>query len=147
MMSANKILLTSRAELDLLGKKIKRDGINTCDYHSYVTPKKYMISIKKNKDIYKLIKQSGVFCINFINENNEILKEIEKYNSEFIDKFSKLSISREECKKLDCPRITWALKHIECEVIEEREHEGYVEIIGNILYSIKKPLEDSLNQS
>lgn len=130
------MLVTSRADVEVLGKKIKKDNIFTLCWHmptSFV-PELYAIAVSKKRFSYKLIKESGVFCVNFISK--DMRKEAIFCGSrrgDHIDKFKETKLTKEECSKIDCPAIKESLSYLECEVVNDIETGDHNIIIGKVL--------------
>ena len=62
------ILVSTSAQIEIMGKKIHKENIITVDWHmpcSY-KPFHYAISIGKTEFSHKLISQSHIFCVNFM---------------------------------------------------------------------------------
>ena len=134
------ILVTSRAEVKQLGKKIEKDNIMAVSWHTPISsvPSLYGILISKKRFTYKLIKESQVFAVNFMSiENKEQVLECGTRSGEYIDMFEKSKLTKKECDKIDCPYIEESLACLECSVQEEIELGDHVLFIGRILKSEK----------
>ena len=129
------ILLTTRADIEILGRKITKDNICTLTWHMPVSsePGLYAISLG-DRFSHRLIKESGVFCVNFISSQ---LKDqavfCGTHSGEHMDKFKEMKLTREECSKIDCSAIKESLAYLECEVVNEVETGDHCIIIGKIL--------------
>ncbi|MFC1728051.1 flavin reductase family protein [Nanoarchaeota archaeon] len=130
------ILVSTRGNAEVLSKKIKKDNIFTLSWHTPVSfePFLYAISISPKRFSYKLIKESGVFCVNFISKD---LKKQALFcgsqTGEHMDKFKETKLTKGECSKIDCPSIKESLGCLECEVINEIEGGDHLIIIGKVL--------------
>ena len=136
------ILVTSREEMDIFGKKEIKDNIITIAWHMPVSfnPNLYAVSIGKTRFSAEIIKKSKAFAVNFV---GPLLKEQVLFcgtkSGMHIDKFSEAKLTKEECESIDCPRIKEALGYIECEVINEVDAGDHIIFIGKVLNSnIKK---------
>lgn len=130
------ILLTTRADVEILGRKTKKDNISTIGWHTAVSSKPGLYAVVLHKDIfsYKMIKESGVFCVNFITD--KLKKQAlfcGSYSGEHMDKFKETNLTKEECSKIDCPAIKEGSKHLECEVINEVETGDHIMVLGKVL--------------
>ncbi len=130
------ILVTTKGFVEILGKKIEKDNVFTLSWHMPVSmnPPLYAIAISKHRFSYKLIKDSGVFCVNFVP------KELQKqalfcgsHTGEHMDKFKEAKLTRKQCSRIDCPAIKESLGYLECEVINEIEAGDHVIVIGKVL--------------
>ncbi len=130
------ILVTSRADVDIAGKKMEKDDIITLDWHTPLSfkPQLYAVVIAKARFSYKLIHESRVFAVNFMSINNK--KDVlfcGTNSGEFIDKFEETKLTKQQAEKIDCPIVKEALAVIECEVTDEIETGDHVIFVGKIL--------------
>ena len=143
------VLVSSRAEVPVLGRKTEKDDIITIAWHSPVSfdPDLYMISVGKTRFSAKLIRESHVFVVNFI---PFILKKQVIFcgtnSGEFIDKFKESGLIKEEAEKVDCPRIKEALGYLECKVVDAVEAGDHILFIGKVLNSEFKQKRNRLFQ-
>ncbi len=144
------ILVTSREEMDILGKKQVKDNIITIAWHMPVSfnPKLYAISVGKTRFSCEIIKKSKAFVVNFIPfELKDKALLVGTKSGMHIDKFKEAGLTKEECDNIDCPRIKEALAYIECEVINEVDAGDHIIYIGKVLNSnIKKAGKRLLQQ-
>ena len=135
------ILVTSKAEIEIMGMEVLKDDIITLSWHMPVSfnPAIYAVAIGKSKFSSKLIQKSGVFAVKFI------AKELEKqalfcgtHSGEHIDKFKETGLTREEAEKIECPRIKEALAYIECELVNTVEAGDHYIFIGKVINSFEK---------
>lgn len=132
------ILVTSRAEMDILGKKELKDNIITLAWHmpTSFNPNLYAISVGKTRFTCKIIKKSKAFVVNFVPfKLKEQVLICGTKSGVHIDKFKETKLTKEEAKNVDCPRIKEALAYIECEVINEVDAGDHIIFIGKILNS------------
>lgn len=137
------ILVTSRAQHHTRfdSKKLLKDNIVTLSWHTPVSsdPLLYAISLSSSRYSYELIKESGVFAINFMPYDLKKQSLFCGRNSgETIDKFKETGLTKEECEKIDCPRIKESLGIYECEVIDEFDTGDHKLIIGKVLNTVRK---------
>ena len=129
-------LISTRAEQDILGKKIIKDNLLAIDWHMPVsfTPMTYAISIDKNCFTKKQIEKSNVFTVNFmpITKKDQV-RYCGRYNGEYIDKFKKTGLSKVESSKIECCNIKEAIAWLECNVIEEKTIGDHIIYIGEVV--------------
>jgi flavin reductase (DIM6/NTAB) family NADH-FMN oxidoreductase RutF len=119
-----KILVTSRSNVSIIGKENEKDFIVSTIFHSPISndPENYFISIKKNHNICRAIKESGFFIVNFmpdLEKNN--VSRIDSMTSFEDDVFSLISLTPEESSHFDCAKIKEASAIIECKLTHELE--------------------------
>ncbi|MFC1691660.1 flavin reductase family protein [Nanoarchaeota archaeon] len=129
------IMITTRANIEIMGKEQEKDNMLPIAWHCPLSsdPGRYIITMGEKKFSYKLIKKSGVFCINFVSP--ELQKEVYfagTNSGEMIDKFKETGLTKEECSTIDCPRIKEAISYMECEVFKEENIDGHMFIIGKV---------------
>ena len=144
------VLVTSREEMDILGKKQIKDNIITIAWHMPVSfnPNLYAISVGKTRFSCEVIKKSKAFAVNFISfELKDKALIVGTKSGAHIDKFKEAGLTKEECSSIDCPRIKEALAYLECEVINEVDVGDHILYIGKVLNSdIKKQGKRLLQQ-
>lgn len=120
-----------------------KDNIITLDWHMPLSfyPMMYAIAIGKTRYSLKLIENSGVFVVNFMNKNFE--KEIlfcGRHSGKDFDKFAETGLEKEEAEKINCPRIKESLGFLECQVVRKIEVGDHFLFIAKVLNSnLKKP--------
>jgi len=130
------ILVTSREDTEILGKKILKDNIITVAWHMPVShePMLYAIAIGKTRFSAELIDISKAFVVNFIPKTMEKEAVYCGTNTgKHIDKFEKTKLTKEESRSIDCPRIKEALGFLECEVINQIDAGDHIIFIGNVV--------------
>ena len=132
------ILVSCRGKASVLGREVAKDNIITLSWHMPTSfePMMYAIAIGKTRFSAKLIQQSRVFCVNFVPLSME--KEASycgRNSGEHVDKFEEKNILKEECEKINCPRLKEAIGFMECEVVNEVEAGDHIIFIGEVLYS------------
>jgi len=137
------IILSTRGNIKQKFSKEKttKDNLMAMSWHMPVSfnPFLYAISISKERYSYNLIKESKVFAVNFI--PFRMAKEAVFCGSrrgEFIDKFKEGDIKKEECERIDCPRLKDAAAVLECQVIAELDAGDHQLIVGKVMNAIKK---------
>lgn len=130
------ILVTSEADIEIMGKKISKKNIFALSWHMPTSfePMMYAISVGKERFSYSLIKKSGVFCVNFMPfELKDKVLFCGRNSGRTIDKFKKSGLTEAECEKIHCPRIKEAIGWLECSVVNEVDTRDHVIIIGEVL--------------
>jgi len=130
------VLVSCRAKVDLLGKKVHKDNIIALSWHMPVSfsPVLYAIAIGKTRFSRKIIDESNVFVVNFIPHTLEEKALFTGRNSGIhIDKFKEAKLTKEEAESIDCPKIKQAIGYLECEVINQFEVGDHILYIGNVL--------------
>ena len=143
------ILVTSREEMDILGKKQVKDNIITLAWHMPVSfnPNLYAIAVGKTRFSCEIIKKSKAFVVNFVSD--KLKKEVLFCGTKsgmHTDKFSETGFGKEESKSVDCPRIEEALGYIECEVVNEVDAGDHIIFVGKVLNSEVKKADKRLMQ-
>jgi len=141
------VAITTRANIEILGKSVSKDNIMIADWHTQLSfnPLLYGILIGKTRYTLNLIKKSKAFCVNFIPYRlKEKIINCGKQRGEHIDKFKENGLEKEECEKIDCPRLKEAIAFLECEVINEIETGDHILFIGKVLNSFMNKEEKRL---
>ena len=111
-----------------------KDNVMTLSWHSPASfePELYTIYVGKQRYSYEMIRKSKRFCINFISEDDkELAITAGRQSGKDTDKFEK--IEKEECEKIDCPRIKKALAYMECELTDEIETGDHAVFVGKVV--------------
>ncbi|MBU0615965.1 MAG: flavin reductase family protein [Nanoarchaeota archaeon] len=130
------VLVSCRAQLDMLGKKVHKDNIIALSWHMPVSfnPVMYAIAIGKTRFSRKIIDESGVFVVNFISDKLEEKALFVGRNSGLhMDKWSKAKLTKEEAESVDCCRIKQAIGYLECEVASQVEAGDHIIYFGKVL--------------
>ncbi len=132
------ILVTSRADVKtkFSPEPITKDNIFTLCWHMPVSfaPPLFAISAGKTRYSSKLIKESKVFVVNFMDLKYE--KEVVfcgTNSGEHIDKFKDSGLGKEEASTIDCPRIKQASGYLECKVVQEIKSGDHIIFVGQVL--------------
>lgn len=97
-------------------------------------PAMVSISIRKERYSYELIKKSGKFCINLINEELAYATDycgVRSGRNE--DKFKKMNLETERATNFECPVIKNSPVILECEVVKIEELGSHDMFIAKIL--------------
>jgi|TARA_B100001971_G_C18146357_1_gene513284 flavin reductase (DIM6/NTAB) family NADH-FMN oxidoreductase RutF len=135
------VLVTSQAEVDVLGKTQVKEDIITIGWHMPTSfePMLYAISVGKTRFSCKLIRESKAFVVNFMPYT--LGKEVlfcGTRSGEHMDKFKESGLAKEGAEKIDCPRVKEASAYIECEVIQEIETGDHIIFVGSVVHSEAK---------
>ena len=144
------ILVTSREEVEVMGKTIPKDNIITVAWHMPVShdPMLYAVAIGKTRFSAKLIKISKGFVVNFVPKSMEkAAVYCGTHSGDHIDKFEKSGLTKEEAQNIDCPRIKEAMGYLECEVINEIEAGDHIIFLGQVVNAELKRHEKRLFQA
>ena len=132
------ILVSSRARVKtrFSPEPEVKDNIFTLCWHMPVSfdPPLFAISAGKERYSAKLIRESKVFVVNFmdIKYKDDVLF-CGKNSGEHIDKFEETSLEKEEANKIDCPRIKQASGYLECQIEQEIGAGDHIIFIGKVL--------------
>jgi flavin reductase (DIM6/NTAB) family NADH-FMN oxidoreductase RutF len=112
------------------------DNLITLDWHMLTSnePPLYAISLGKSRHSLQIIRESKVFCVNYLDEKHKnIAIQCGTISGKHVNKWEKFGIEKEECTSIDCPRIKNAPACIECELLNEIETGDHIIIIGKII--------------
>lgn len=135
------VLISTRGNAQLLGKKVSKDNIMTAAWHCPLSfdPPLYGVSIGKARFTHKLIQDSKVFAVNFMpHERKEEVLYCGKASGAEADKFEKACLTKEECETIDCCKVAEAAAQLECEVIDSSETGDHTFFVGKILKNTPK---------
>jgi flavin reductase (DIM6/NTAB) family NADH-FMN oxidoreductase RutF len=131
--------LTNPRQTVLVTCRFKRkDNIITMDWHMPLSfnPMMYAIAVGKTRFSCGLIKNSGVFGVNFMGKEFEkAILYCGKCSGRNLDKFSQTGLEKKEAEKIDCPKVKQALGFLECKVVKEVEVGGHILFIAEIANS------------
>ncbi|MFC1697136.1 flavin reductase family protein [Nanoarchaeota archaeon] len=142
------ILVSSRAETDVMGKIEVKDNLFTLSWHMPVSfdPPLYAFSTGKSRFSTELIQKSKVFVVNFLSSDHEDAAVFcGSHTGKHMDKFKECDLEKKEADTVDCPVIEGA-SYIECSVVDEIEAGDHIIIIGKINKSVDLSLKDRLFQ-
>ena len=115
-----------------------KDNIITIAWHMPTSfhPSLYAISVGTTRFSHDMIKDSGVFCVNFMPADQKMgMEACGSVSGRETDKFDVSGFEKEECEKIDCPRIKQSLGFLECEVVGSIETGDHTIFIGKGLFS------------
>lgn len=128
------ILVTTRSKV----RGTEKDNVLAVSWHCPLSfdPPLYGISIAKTRYSFGMLKESKVFCINFMPfiKNKEVLA-CGQATGETTDKFTEYGLKRKDCETIDCPQLADATATIECEIIDEFEVGDHVMFVGKMTKS------------
>jgi flavin reductase (DIM6/NTAB) family NADH-FMN oxidoreductase RutF len=122
-----------------MGREQETHDITATSWHTPASdePPKYaiLLSNKLNFPI-SLIRQSGVFCVNFMSyEYRDSAAFVVRHSREHTDKITDTDFSLAECERIDCPRISEAVGFLECELDSEQDLGDHTLFVGKVMGS------------
>ncbi len=129
-------LTSPRQAVLVTSRNSGKDNIIALSWHSPVSfsPKLYAIMVGHTRFSHDLIKNSKVFCVNFMSiEHEEQVMFCGTRSGRDTDKFEEISLGKEKCKKIDCPRVKKALGYLECKVVNAVKAGDHTIFVGEIL--------------
>lgn len=137
------VLVTCRGPVKnkFSSKEEIKDNIITIDWHMPTSfePFLYAISIGKTRFSCNIIRNSGIFVVNFM--PYEFKKEVlfcGRNSGEHINKFKESGLTKEESEKLDCCIVKESIAHLSCEIIDEISAGDHIIFIGKVINSYEK---------
>jgi flavin reductase (DIM6/NTAB) family NADH-FMN oxidoreductase RutF len=130
------VLVTSRGKAIVLGHEREKDDAIAIDWHmpASFTPFMYAISVGKKRFSYKLIKESGVFAVNFM--PFELAKEVlfcGRHSGEYMDKIAEAGLKKQDASRIDCPVLPDSAGWLECKVLQEIDSGDHAIFIGEVI--------------
>lgn len=121
------VLVTSRYK--------DKDNVLAMTWHTKASfqPNLYIICVDKSRFSYHLIKKGKCFCINYMpySLKNKIIY-CGTNSGKNIDKFKEAKLEKEECEKINCPRLKNSLAFVECRVVKSIEAGDHIVFIGHV---------------
>ena len=117
-----------------------QSNIMAAGWHTYIgqDPGHYGISLRKETHSYKLIKESGVFGVQFLPGNrSNWIQAAGTYSGSTTDKFQALNIPYEQGIKVDVPILLDAYFAYECKVVDITAYGDHEWIVGEVLLTYK----------
>lgn len=115
-----------------------KDNIITVAWHMPTSfdPSLYAISVGHTRFSHGMIKDSGVFCVNFMSAGHKKAMEVcGSASGKGTDKFRLSGLVKDECRQIDCPRIKESLGFLECRVVQAIETGDHTIFVGEALRS------------
>jgi flavin reductase (DIM6/NTAB) family NADH-FMN oxidoreductase RutF len=138
----NTVIVTCRSE--------GFDDAVTLSWHSPVShhPFLYAIFLAKKRKSYEMISRSREFCVNYVTaEQEDLAMYCGSKSGHKTDKFKEHPIQKEECEKIDAPRIADCAAYLECRVTQVVEAGDHYIVVGEVVSQAKGNLEKRLFQS
>ncbi len=130
------VLVTTRGSVMHFGKEVMKDNVMPTDWHMPVSLSHFAISIPKSSCTAQLIKESGIFVVNFVGVGfADTVRLLGKSSGHTLDKFALYSIAKEEADGVDCCRLKDAVAYISCHVAQQHVFEDYMLFIGTVVAS------------
>lgn len=127
----------------------EQDNIITLAWHMPLSfePMMYAIALGATRYSYKMIKDSGVFVVNFMAlEYEEQVLGCGSFSGHDHDKFAEYGLAKEEADKISCPIISEASGYLECKVKEEVMMGDHAIFMADVLKAEKKDDKDRIFQ-
>jgi flavin reductase (DIM6/NTAB) family NADH-FMN oxidoreductase RutF len=107
-------------------------------------PPMVMVGIVPSRHSYKMVKETGVFVVNLVTEEQkEMFDYLGSHSGKDEDKFAKLNIKVEEGVKVNAPLLADCPINIECKVVDSIVTGSHEMFVGKIEYvHFDKPLVD-----
>ncbi len=128
-------IITCKGKSEVMGKLMERHDIVVVDKYSHasVTPKLFAVFLPKGTEFaIALIKQSQVFCVNFVSGHAASIAFCKRMPGDHVDKFKETDFIISECEMIDCPKISQADSYLECELTETQTVGDHVMLVGKI---------------
>ena len=127
-----------RVKARFSGSEEEKDNAITLDWHMPCSfdPMLYAIAVGKTRYSCKLIRESGVFVVNFIPKTME--KEalyVGRHSGEHHDKIKDSGLVLHDADTIDCGRIKGIIGYLECEVINEVEAGDHIIFVAKVTNS------------
>jgi flavin reductase (DIM6/NTAB) family NADH-FMN oxidoreductase RutF len=114
----------------------EKDNAMTLTWHAPLSfdPPLYGILVKPGRYSYELIKETHVFCVNFIGRDLEgFMRYAGSISGKDVDKFEEMEdVELEWCDNIHCRRLKECLGYLECEVVDEVEVGDHVLFVGAV---------------
>lgn len=111
-----------------------------CSHPEYI-----MISVKPTRFSYDLIRKSGYFAVNIINEDLlGVADYCGKFSGKEHDKFKECNLTKINGKKIDVPLVSECPINIECEVENVLELGSHHLIVGRV---VEKLIDASISET
>ena len=130
------VIVSCRGRAIVLGRMQERDNLTVLGWHMPVSrqPFRYAISLEKHRFSLHLIRESGVFVVNFLSlSHRDAALAFAKQSGMHADKFAK--IEKLEAHSIDCPRLRDAAAFLECRLESEHDLDDHALLIGRVLNS------------
>jgi len=133
------VFVTLRGRASVLGKLSLRDEVVVTSWHAPVSqsPPLYLVALSsKLAHALALVRESGVFVVNFVPESfRDAAVAASHHSGEFVDTFGHAGLAVVQASKVDAPRLTDALSWVECEVVQEFVTGDHVCFVGSVIHS------------
>ncbi len=118
----------------------QEQNVMASGWHTFMAtePGHYGIAVRKETYTYELIKQSGVFAVQFLPAaQSEQIQACGTYSGREIDKFSSFSIPYRPGIKVDVPILSDAYFAYECKVVGQHTYGTHEWIVGEVVQSYR----------
>ena len=95
-----------------------------------------------------MIKNTKEFCVNFLTEDMaDLALFCGTKSGHKIDKFKEANIPKEDCDKINCPRIKNCSAYIECKAIDFVDVGDHIMVVGEVINQVKGNMKKKLFQA
>jgi flavin reductase (DIM6/NTAB) family NADH-FMN oxidoreductase RutF len=126
------------------------DNATTLSWHTPISmqPFLYGILLREGRKMYEMITESRVFCVNFIPaEMEKTVMLCGTKSGHKTDKFREGSIPKEECGKIDCPRIKGCSAYLECKLVDSVKEGDHYILVGEVVDEVKGSMKKRIFQN
>jgi flavin reductase (DIM6/NTAB) family NADH-FMN oxidoreductase RutF len=114
-------------------------AVGYCGNCSFAPPM-VMAGIVPSRYSYKMIKESGCFAVNLVDESyKDTFDYLGKHSKRDGDKLKKMSVKLENGKKINAPILSDCPVNIECSVVDSIVTGSHEMFIGKVEYVHAKP--------
>ena len=133
-MASDIVLITTRGDREVLGKRMTRDSITGTRRHSRVSKEEFCFFLSKRDPVVGHIRSNKSFVVNFLPDT--YAKEASmclNASSDAIDLFRECSFSKRDADSIDCAVVDESCSHLECSYADEKELKEDVMFVGKIV--------------
>ena len=129
-------------EIVLVSSRWSKDNVMCCEWHTQVSyvPERYGIFISKRRFTHDLIKESGVFAVNFLPHkySDKVLECGRCTGRDVGDKFASVGLGKEEAETINCPVVEESSFYLECKVWKTVDVGSHTLFVGDILKKVRR---------
>jgi flavin reductase (DIM6/NTAB) family NADH-FMN oxidoreductase RutF len=113
-----------------------KQNVMAAGWHSFISvnPPIYGVAIAKERYTHHLVKESGVFGVQFLPaERSEWIQMVGVLSGNDMDKYATIRMEFEQALTIDVPLLTEAYVAYECRVLDVRTYGDHDWFVGSIL--------------